>query len=428
MAKKNVNVILVGSNPLPCYIQAAYVLQGVTEEEERNGLKQPDMIVFVVTNETAKYAESMKDILISKGFQQGLKINDYRQIVIGDIYSSSEIESSIQQGLEKINKDTEIGHILLNNTGGTKTMAVYATAAVRAFAKEKIGVTECFVDPIKNKIRCYNKKNANTENFPKEGDLRELIELSIEEMVAMHYDNPQIQYDDLNGKSEDGSDYVKLTPQQFAFAKKILDDKTTYKLYERFFRICKKEKKEEELERLAEDVNNRQVFESIKPFFLKEGAFDFKQLEVFTHGKWLEKYFYEVLFEVKEEFEKEGIKIQTAWSYEITPEGGRKNFEVDVLVLRGYALTLFSISMADGESRGEESMAKGKYFEAVYRVEQMSGEHGKAVVVNFFSEEEKKLQDFVKDLQAFNKEVKMINKRKLGNIGELKKEIRKILE
>ena len=41
-----------------------------------------------------------------------------------------------------------------------------------------------------------------------------------------------------------------------------------------------------------------------------------------------------------------------------------KDFEVDILAIKGYELTLFSVSMANSEK-----LAKGKWFEAVYRTE-----------------------------------------------------------
>ncbi len=440
--RKNVNVILVGSNPLPCYIQAAYVMQGVTEEEEKGGLKKPDIIVFVVTEETEKYAKNIEAILENKRKKSGWPSVAYRQIKIADIYNSARIEKDIKEGLKDIEKElkeqnTSIRHILLNNTGGTKAMAVYATIAVREFISQSVTVTECFVDPIKNEIRCYTKKEAESENeiiipisnFPEKGDLRDKIELDIEELVSLHYGKPTIHYDDLNGKDEKENDYTRLTKQQFLFAKDILcsgGDKI-YKLYDKFFEICyDKAKNAGELEALSLEKDNASIFELIKPYFRKEdNTFDFEQLVIFTRGDWLEKYFYEALLEVAEEFRQDGRRIQTAWSYEVKPDTGGKKFEVDVLALRGYTLTLFSISMV-GTGKGGESAAKGKYFEAVYRVEQMAGEHGRAVIVNFVPD--KILKKFAKDLSMFNKEVEPIYRKELGNVEALKEKIRKILQ
>ncbi len=451
---KSVNVILVGSNPLPCYIQAAYVLAGVTKDEEKCGLKKPDIILFVATNETKVYVDCIEKILkenVDKNF-------NYTQLTINDIYNAAEIEKAIQGKLEEMHNESAIGHILLNNTGGTKTMAVYATAAVRVFSSNNsVEMTECFVDPIKNKIRCYSEKQQNTELFPKTEDLRDKIKLSIEDLIRLHYVNIRdIKFRDLNGKDKRKRDYVKLTDCERRFAEDIIKKDDVYKKYQKFYEKCIAPSNEERvkyqtidsvktivtssykldgefykiktdkisgLKLLIEDERFCTYFDEIKEYFVKGDSWkdeELKSLVLFAGGDWLEKYFYELLLEIRKDLAEEGKNTEIAWSCSVCQN--KKDFEVDILALRGYELTLFSISMAE-----TERLAKGKWFEAVYRIEQMAGEHGKAVIVNFLSDDEERLKDFQQDLKTFKRDVTIYQRSSLSDLDVLKQELRKIL-
>lgn len=439
--RKNVNVILVGSNPLPCYIQAAYVMREGerTQKEMEAGLVKPDIVLFVATKETDIFIDYIIEVL-SKNVASFSEYK-FKRIIIDDIYDSAGIERKTKEELEDINKnpDTRIGKILLNNTGGTKAMAVYATAGIRGLSfYNSIKVTECFVDPHKNQIRCYKAGTMETSCWPEQGSLKDVVQLSIKQLVFLHYGGVEIKYDDLNGQN-----YEKLTKEQCDVARSIMSGKNKdedYKIYEEFFFACNKEvkrkKKDSCLEHLKKVIEERkevvckmqQIFEAAtgrKWNFNEEK----NQIELlpFMDGRWLEMYFYNALLEVKKTLKETGIELQTAWSYKVERSNSNKNFELDVLALRGYELILFSISMAGTGS--DEHLAKGKWFEAVYRTEQMAGEHGKAILVNFLRDKKgrKTLEEFAMDLKTFKRDVQIINREDLIDYNGLLETIEKII-
>ena len=71
---------------------------------------------------------------------------------------------------------------------------------------------------------------------------------------------------------------------------------------------------------------------------------------------------------------------------------------MDIVTVRGFLLTLYSLTMAEA---GETGLAKGKWFEAVYRTDQMGGGHGKTELVCLLSSEADVcgLQSLLEDLK-----------------------------
>ncbi len=415
----NLNVILVGSSPLPCYIQAQYIL------ERGSSLESIDHILFVATNEadagTEKYVTNIESILYSK------KILDHGKcdrLLIEDGYNSYQIEEEVFEKLREINSKTPIENILLNNTGGTKAMAVYATSSIRKFADKearRITITECFVDPKQNRLRCYKLKENVADLYPEDGTLKDYVRLDISDLIRLHYgQNVRISYSDTNGAG--GSDKKKkfepMDEEQMQYAQKILSDRNAYEQYEDFFAVCEKfgkGKKNKRAESIVEQLKNEGKLSLLNDLFSwTEGEYHFLP---FIDGDWLELYFYQALLDAKRELEEKGISIQTGWSCKVKPdEQFGKEFEVDILALRGYELTLFSVSMAD-----KPGLAKGKWFEAVYRTEQMAGEHGKVAVVNFLCDKEscKNIEAFKADLKTFKREVEIYDKNSMSSYEDL---------
>ena len=64
---KWLNIILVGSNPIPCYVQAAYLMDEASRsEKEQNGLFVPTSHLLVYTKETEVYKEALMAAMKSK--------------------------------------------------------------------------------------------------------------------------------------------------------------------------------------------------------------------------------------------------------------------------------------------------------------------------------------------------------------------------
>lgn len=476
----NLNIILVGSSPLPCYIQAAYML-GERENldvvdvdlSERDIIPKPDKILFVVTkgNEEIKqkstlpFAENIQSMLELKGLlspnccgenQPGNTGVDVLQLTDGR--DAEKIRKQVQKKIEEIGKESTINHIAINNTGGTKTMSIYATLAVHNLCvNNSIDITEVYVDPETDKLRCRVMKNRKAfeesmRSFPREigKDLRNCVKLSIEELVKLHFGmkckitrdlKMNKAYDELKDK------YKKIYKE---IAKRILADSKNIKEYEdEFSRIltCIKTKEnydEDEklqkyfqievpvwkekakghdklhnwwkdpgtewetlwtpyaVERFRQDCKENEKLAEIMGVSDQTKDDEIKWiLETFTEGFWLEAYCYEKIQDVVSQLAQEKKDmIDTAWSVEV--KRGKK-FEMDILVVYGYELTLFSISMAGDK---ENYLTKGKWFEANYRVEQIAGEHGQANAVNFLTKNQK---NFRKDLETFDN---------IGNMSE----------
>lgn len=419
------NVVLVGSSPLPCYIQVEYALA------EHSEIPRPDYILFVATeNESDKYVENIKYVLAEKGVVWSE--SNCETFKLKDGYNSYDIEQQVWNKICDIHERKKIEQILLNNTGGTKAMAVYATSAVRKFEKEKyVPITECFVDPRENRLRCYKLGENGAGLYPSfgKGTLKDIVRLNVKELVQLHYgQNVTIDFSDKDGVDKKGKSFDGLEEGQMKIAQKILMDEQFYDAYCELHKIYEKyhdvKKKNQRIDKMIEDLQRESKVDVIESIFEPSGRkLDFKKdkkyILTFMEGEWLEKYFYRAILDAKERlYNEKNISIQTVWSCKVKPEEQYgKDFEVDILAIKGYELTLFSVSMANSEK-----LAKGKWFEAVYRTEQMAGEHGKVSVVNFLGDSTG-IEKFKLDLKTFKREVDIYNREDMGDYEILVKTI-----
>lgn len=384
------NVTLVGSNPLPCYVPIAYLRrkQSSTDKESRY-LPRPDQILLVTTKDTNKYFAYIEHVLRKNellGEQEKLESLQ----LDGSGRDASSIEKALIGKIKEIMPKEENNHIVLNNTGGTKVMATYATLGIRSTG---IPVTECYMDADENRLRCHVSGEDVDQMFPEEGDLRDYVQMDISQLAWLHA-GVDVNFKFQNGTEEDFCNKcIKCSAYSADVWRKtgsrVLGSHKSYKVF--FNKFFKK--------------NANAISEKIQGFLMEHNEVkdlfrdnwnNFKLLEEFDSGFWYEKYLYWALLEAKKRlWDDNKICIKTAWSCEV-PISQQKKFEVDVLALRGYQLTVFSVSLAD-----YQGLAKGKWFEAVYRTEQMAGGHGKTVIVSFLDKkEEKKLNG---DLETFDR-------------------------
>lgn len=554
----NLNIILVGSSPLPCYIQAAYML-GERENldkgslTEREVIPKPDKILLVATANnknnkqgTNKYAENIVTVLENEGLLDNAE-NSTEIIQLDDGRDAKSILDTIRGKIKEINEKETIDHIIINNTGGTKTMSTYATLAVHCLpGYKRIAVTEVYVDPITNKLRCYFKKKGQSfpdemKSYPEEvgKDLRNYVKTSKEELCRFHYGMGCTINENKNNIREYKKLDEKYKQKLLRVADNILRDEDSRDTYEVIFKYIKnelsqeKENKKNKINNISRvkcekcikalqeicksDKNDLEKCKECEKYILdkqgnllaekeqnvcfgcmeyfKEGnKFDEKKLprcpgiwrfsngnnwwkqfksantnewknwtpyavetfrsycienreigdlleiseqtdedeirwvlETFGDGYWLEAYCYEKIQAVIAELDEEKQKmIETAWSFEVIPENGKdeNKFEVDILVVYGYELTLFSVTMAGNENL---DTTKGKWFEAVYRVEQIAGEHGQAKVINFLTENQ---DEFRKNLASFGNtmEEQVLDYKTLSEQGSFEKSIRKLFK
>ena len=177
---KWLNIILVGSNPIPCYVQAAHLMDKESwSEEERECLFVPTRHLLVYTKETEVYKNALMAVLKSK-FEscevEAACLQD-SEAGRGGAVSQYTVEKSIK---EILNKDRPEG-VILNHTGGTKVMTTYATVAMREWCREnkKQGV-ECYLS--EQKLNCHFSEQSYTyKEFPVSN-----VSLTVKEMVELH--------------------------------------------------------------------------------------------------------------------------------------------------------------------------------------------------------------------------------------------------
>lgn len=107
----------------------------------------------------------------------------------------------------------------------------------------------------------------------------------------------------------------------------------------------------------------------------------------FLDGGWLEDYVHKTLAVGLVDF---NIKILKDW--EIKKDDWTGNFQIDVILMKGYQL--IGISCTTSEKR---DLCKSKGFEIIHRTRQIGGDEAKAVLITRFNDEGKK--DLQKELE-----------------------------
>ena len=113
-----VNIVLVGSNPMPCYVQAAYLTDESRQEAE--ALPVPDVHIFAHTKDTAEYMKTTRDILLDK---YGLREDVLSGLQFDSEGRQEDIQRKIEDALNEKYQEKPIHKVILNNTGGTKAVS-----------------------------------------------------------------------------------------------------------------------------------------------------------------------------------------------------------------------------------------------------------------------------------------------------------------
>lgn len=390
-------ITLVGSNPLPVYVSIEALLKFGHAF---------DRILFVFSSGTKCYTDYVIKALQSKG-DHG---NGYEYCDLGqDQRNSTEICNKVRTTLQNLGNNITLIHY--NYTGGTKTMALNTYRAILEYVRCMNGITLELSDlnPETHKLSILEESSAR--QIPKNGNLLEHIKCNLDEIVALH------------GLSEKKDGLRKLpaspflgmdTPQvYYQFVQALYDD---YKLLSGYHdKWClyrnHKNKVYNQLSKLGlsdfPSLTKELDIPGQVPLLAKFGStpewkenlYDFCQ---FVDGKWLEQYVFETLNDTMKAHTINCDDIRMG--YEVKLSGQRKS-ELDVIVIKGYQLTL--ISCTTSSSIG---LVKHKAFEAVYRARQLGGEQANIIVVSFLynnsitgidRSNENNLECLKADLQAF---------------------------
>lgn len=341
-------IILVGTNPLPCYISARYLWDNKDNKEvgdiyligsEENPSIQQYGTIDVARRLRIKLA---KDLSINQEKIKILKIDDVRCI------------DNIVKEINKINEEHEI---LLNFTGGTKTMDAFFYNECEKKWKEKF--SSSYLDARTNQMII----NGHIDN---DKDLRQIYDVTLHDLTYLHK------------KEVNNSEPNKIFNKALKVFDDYMNDKQKLNLWiskdqgynSQIFKDDKgnfiKELKEEQYE-----ILNRSI---VKPVWDAISSLDVKLKDklVFLEGVWLEYWVFEFLNQ-----DNNGIK----YYFDIKPPEGLPEFQIDICAIYGYQLTVISITTAKNKG-----MVKLKAFEALYRAKQLGGDETKIIQISLLNE------------------------------------------
>jgi len=376
-------VLLIGTNPLPNYVVAEYLLSKQIDD--------PINEIWLVHSEkrgeqagTKKTADRLKEV-VSERYSGNISFNYCSLSAIGD---AKAIEGDVK---EKLLKYAEDGNVHLNYTGGTKAMSVHVYRTIEKSDKFKKKVFS-YLD-----AREFCLKD-DEEEIVSDDDLREEVFISLQDLAKLHgYEK----------KREGKSCYWLDTLEEF---KKLIDQSQLSEFlewkngvirklyYEKGNFIESSNKIRERLNKEKNLFNNHLFKDTVLPLlqaFPKEhsildetGEFLWipdentskkyqdrvkPAVTEFLDGKWLENYVLMILKgKIAEEFSGKDIPIESNW--ELRKPGG-KEFELDVIVMNGYQVCGISCT-----TDRKEDLCKLKGFEVWHRVNQIGGEEARAVL------------------------------------------------
>jgi hypothetical protein len=355
-------LLLMGGNPLPNYITSDYTL--IIHRVDQDDIPTPGKIIFVSTDQTENFFQSILKLLKKR---HASLFPQSEETKLGSEHRSPDF---IRKEIIKVlKKNPEIDSIHLNYTGGTKPMAANAVIAVSEFARENdIKLIMSDLDPDNFKLISYrvnpNGKMGGKKCFPVKGDLRDYVHLNIDEIFELHH------MKNVPNKKEDfilNNGIIDIIP----FSQEIASDYRKSTRRKRFLEIYKS--------LAVNNLGDRKKFISAYPYL--KGIFDVNfelkitpgQFYAFICGKWLEDYLYLSLKKIEKELNITFTEIRK----NVEAKYDERPCEIDVVVVRGFRMFLFSCTTSQ-----KIKLVKQKAFEALFRAEQLGGEHAKVIIVS----------------------------------------------
>lgn len=344
--------ILVGTNPLPCYVSAICLKNYYREcrlhlicSQDNKGIKQAG---------TFEIGKRIKQQLIkNKHFEE----DDFaKPVEIKDVSSKTSIESALREILEGCE------NIHLNYTGGTKSMAAISYHLFKARTDEGIECSSSYLDGRRN-MMIIDGEAAGDGKY----DLRQdkALALDLETVSLLH---------DLRQTGE------KIRSEEYD---DILEKLITLLNENRLSQIsfCKTDKK-----------NTEKVIKNRNDLIASHGndlnAIKKKHIEKYIDGVWLEHYIY-----IELQKQEAGFELYFDVSDRFNDED---HFQLDIVAIYGYQITLISIT-----TNGSKGLCKLKAFEAIYRAQQLGGDEAKTIMVTLMKKPEALIDDLKKSYGSF---------------------------
>lgn len=493
----NILILLIGSNPLPNYIVADYLLN-----EERNDQKElpiPDTLILIHSNGTKDFKNNIVNLLLKHNedereilsYKEGetpkvsiknIKEKKINKIISIDLKNDERNSNMIINGIiytisGLIQSGESIESVHLNNTAGTKPMAVYSTVSLFLLQNT---INPIFTDLDPNTSRLEKtmfenftldnklfeiKNNSDLEQNIKKIDIKNIVKTEIfpsETKTLMDYVNPSIEDIIKLHKIEKSKPTDRFKLINFKkFKEEALEYKYNKKLNIRYW--CDKIEdierknngksvtyyKPDDMSKYLLDLdkdffcdNDQHItndFNSLKVLFNDSNGFVYPEgnkanyFKLFIKsfmGEWLEEYITLLLEEIQKNntiFDK--YKIFTSFRGKSTSKDNKgRATEIDIIVKKSFQLYIITCTTWD-----KVRTVKGKVFEALYRANQLGGGNSKVISVSLLKEnpldnnDEDNLETLKKDFTQFDaeKNVRYIGLEDLQNEDNLKDKLQK---
>jgi hypothetical protein len=379
-------VLLVGTNPVPNYVVGRYILK------QAGG--RPPKLWYVYTKETDDVLTRLEE-----------HVGGGEALLLANPYEPEAVYAALQTAVSRrdgIFSDLRQGHVHLNYTGGTKVMSVEAvTAALEALKGRLI---RSYLSPRDYRLHLHR---VGDNCFPPFGepDLRAHVKPNVEKLLTLHGCARQ--------RSERAAwpqvaqvllDYVRLNYRNYqGWADGLLPTGPTRSESE-FRDMCETWKNS-----LTHPINKWPPGSQFSPVLHELKLVASRMVEEppcvwnrgeavqfvrFFCGGWLEECVFTAADAVYpgEVRPQMGVRVvHCSPQVERSERLKKRDMELDVVVLQGYALTLFSCTW----SRSTKTI-KLKAFEALHRARQLGGEEALAVVVSLATT--KNLEELYEDL------------------------------
>ena len=315
----NLLILSIGSNPMPNFITAKYLL-GQNEIGEI-----PDTVLFVFSSHTEKFKNAIIKQLESDVQIELISLED----------KTREFDYIKEKVLKKLEELNNIESIHLNYTGGTKPMAVGILSAVEKFNCKNTIYSDLSPDKFKLTLR-------NGNEFPTRKNIRDFVKINVEDIYALHdLNKPALNRDKSKWYSDKFIDFLINKNLEHINKNRSEFFDEYWSLYPGHAKETKNRsqlKKEIQYEKIIADINeetelnkNKKCKKTTDFFtaelkkmreFMKNSIADFKNpcsddelnsIKGFVCGTWLEEYLFSVLTEIKHD-----CKItDLAWNVEI---------------------------------------------------------------------------------------------------------------
>lgn len=397
-------LLLVGSNPLPVYITARYLLDKNRKDTNEPGMQKPERVIFVFSsgeNGTKIFRDKVQAQLENEGFKHDLFENCDRRIDLREeMRNYGKVYEEIKKVLETY-KDQGI-RVQLGYSGGTKTMVVAAAQAVQKFCNDnKSEFSFIDIDPANDRLMVSCNGELQTNLYPKirlNMFFRD-VELTLTDIFKLH---DRLEYDDYKEVSGNTEFFKKLYENDKDLYQLLSDESFKNCWHEHWYcckyKNCEKYNRNKKIfnnykKEIMQTFNKKEIMQMFMQEFIEDISqknpkysklFEFlpvpdlakdklKHIIRLLDGVWLEEAVLKALDDIKIGGEKYFDELRSNMEARLD---GNTFFEVDVLARRGCQVCLFSCTTDD-----TKEICKKKAFEAYMRSQQLGGEHARFCLV-----------------------------------------------